>query len=307
MTVIVQEEGLAGLKMVAGLNMTLHITVCMKQVPETDEVRIDRATGTLVREGVPCIINPPDLNALEEALRIRERIKSGATEGATASAPVFTPVVTVVSMGPPQTEASLRDALALGADRAVLLCDRAFAGADTLATSYTLAAAIRRLWGDQGTMLIICGNKSADGDTGHVGPQLAEKLGIPHITSVRRLDLDMEGPEVAGVRAERLVDDGYEAVEAPLPLLVTVVKGINSPRLPSLKGMMRAKKAVITVWGASDLDVDAGRTGLAGSATRVVKVFEPERPKSRGEFLTGTPEEQARELLGKLREARVLL
>ncbi|HHV63277.1 MAG TPA: electron transfer flavoprotein subunit beta/FixA family protein [Firmicutes bacterium] len=285
----------------------MHITVCMKQVPETDEVRIDRATGTLVREGVPCIINPPDLNALEEALRIRERIKSGATEGATASAPVFTPVVTVVSMGPPQTEASLRDALALGADRAVLLCDRAFAGADTLATSYTLAAAIRRLWGDQGTMLIICGNKSADGDTGHVGPQLAEKLGIPHITSVRRLDLDMEGPEVAGVRAERLVDDGYEAVEAPLPLLVTVVKGINSPRLPSLKGMMRAKKAVITVWGASDLDVDAGRTGLAGSATRVVKVFEPERPKSRGEFLTGTPEEQARELLGKLREARVLL
>ncbi|NPV53555.1 MAG: electron transfer flavoprotein subunit beta/FixA family protein [Firmicutes bacterium] len=331
----------------------MNIVVCIKQVPEADEVKIDRTTGTLIREGVPCAINPPDLNALEEALRIRERFKPGEM-GPMGSMPM----VNVVSMGPPQVEAALRDALALGADRAVLLCDRAFAGADTLATSYTLAAAIRKLWvgdgvgsgsgfgdavgagirggeaGDKGSMLIICGNRSADGDTGHVGPQLAEKLGIPYITSVRRLEplnvdstatatvtaaaaadvadtADMAGSAGSKgwggrVRAERLVDDGYEVVEAPLPLLVTVVKGMNSPRLPSLKGMMRAKKAAITVWGASDLDVDAGRVGLSGSATQVVRVFEPERPRGRGELITGAPGEQARKLLSRLREARML-
>ncbi|MFH1690343.1 MAG: electron transfer flavoprotein subunit beta/FixA family protein [Candidatus Eisenbacteria bacterium] len=233
----------------------MNVVVLMKQVPDTTDVRIDRETNTLIREGVPSIINPFDVYALEEALRIRE----GAGEG----------TVTVMSMGPPQVEVALREAIALGADDAVLLSDRAFAGSDTWSTSYTLAAGLRKLGNYD---LILCGKQAIDGDTAQVGPGVAQFLGIPQVTYARKLTI--EGKSAATV--ERMLEDGHDVVKVPLPAVVTVVKEINEPRLPSLKGKMRAKKAEITVWGSGDLDVDPKELGLDGSPTRVLRVFAPE-------------------------------
>jgi len=246
----------------------MRIVVLVKEVPDTTEVTIDRETNTLVREGVPSIINPFDMYAIEEALRVRESLGEGT--------------VTVLSMGPPQVERSLREALALGVDEAVLLSDRAFAGSDTWSTSYTLAAGIRKL-GDAD--MILCGKQAIDGDTAQVGPGVAEFLGIPQVTFVRSLSL-----EDGRARAERMVEGGTDVLDVPLPALFTVVKEINEPRLPSLKGKMRAKKAEITVWGADDLDVDPSELGLDGSPTRVVRVFAPE-PRGEGTILEGEIEE----------------
>jgi electron transfer flavoprotein beta subunit len=234
--------------------MPVNVVVLIKQVPDTTDVRIDRETNTLIREGVPSIINPFDVYAIEEALRIRE----GAGEGK----------VTVMSMGPPQVEAALREAIALGADEAVLLSDRAFAGSDTWSTSYTLAAGIRKL-GD--CDIILCGKQAIDGDTAQVGPGVAQFLDIPQVTYARKLTIDGKSATV-----ERMLEDGYDVVKTPLPVVVTVVKEINEPRLPSLKGKMKAKRAEITVWSSDDLDVDPAELGLDGSPTRVVRVFAPE-------------------------------
>jgi len=175
----------------------------------------------------------------------------------------------VMSMGPPQVETALREAIALGADEAVLLSDRAFAGSDTWSTSYTLAAGVRKL-GDFD--LILCGKQAIDGDTAQVGPGVAQFLGIPQVTYARRLTV--EGGSSATV--ERMLEDGYDVVRVPLPAVVTVVKEINEPRLPSLKGKMKARKAEIKVWGSADLDVDQKELGLEGSPTRVVRIFAPE-------------------------------
>jgi electron transfer flavoprotein beta subunit len=246
----------------------VRVVVLIKQVPDTTEVRIDRETNTLIREGVPSIINPFDTYAVEEGLRIRERAGEGS--------------VTVVSMGPPQVEDALRETIALGVDEAVLVSDRAFAGSDTWSTSYTLAAAIRKL---PGFDIVLCGKQAIDGDTAQVGPGVAQFLGIPQLTYVRKIEV-----EGGAAVAERMMEDGYDVVRTPLPALFTVVKEINEPRLPSLKGKMRAKKAEIVVWGPSDLDVDHAELGLDGSPTRVIRIFAPE-PRAGGRIFDGEVDE----------------
>ncbi len=255
----------------------MEIVVCAKQVPNVAEVRLDPETNTLRRDGVESVMNPFDRHALEAAVQLTEN--HGGT-------------VTVLTMGPPQAGEMLREAIACGAHQGVLLSDRAFAGADTWATSYTLAAAVRRIGGFD---CILCGRQAIDGDTAQVGPGLAERLGIPFVTAVRRITFDGER-----FRAERLMDDGYDTVEVAGPVLFTVVKEINEPRLPSLKGKMRAKKAEIPVWSAADIDVDPGCLGLAGSPTQVVRVFAPQRRKERV-MIQGDAAEQAARLAAELR------
>ncbi|MFP4416989.1 MAG: electron transfer flavoprotein subunit beta/FixA family protein [Fibrobacterota bacterium] len=246
----------------------MNIVVCIKQVPGTTQVKINPDTGTLIRDGVEAVINPFDEYAVEEALRIRDKV--GGT-------------VKVITMGPPQAQSALRTAIAMGADEAYLISDRAFAGSDTWATSYTLAQGIKKL-GD--TDLVICGKQAIDGDTAQVGPGVAEMLNIPFVSWVRKV----EEINDSAVRVERMMEDGYDVVELQLPALLTVVKEINEPRMASLKGKMRAKKAQITTISASDLDVTPEKLGLKGSPTQVLRSFVPEK-KSGGEKISGeTPE-----------------
>ncbi len=255
----------------------MKIFVCVKQVPDAKDVRLDPKTNTLAREGVQSIMNPYDRHALEEAVRLKEQ--HGGT-------------VTVISMGPPQAEATLREAISCGADEMALVSDRAFAGADTWATTYTLSMAIKKLGGAD---LIICGKQAIDGDTAQVGPGLAERMGMPYLTCVRKV------VSVAGqvIRLERMMDDGYDLVEAELPMLFTVVKEINEPRIPSLKGKMKAKKQELVMLSAADIGADPDLLGLKGSPTQVVNVFPPEM---RGErcLLEGTADEQVAQLATKL-------
>jgi electron transfer flavoprotein beta subunit len=257
----------------------LRIIVCIKQVPETQEVRLDPVTHTLKREGIAAIINPFDLYALEEGLRVKD------ARGGT---------VTVITMGPPQAEAALREALGFGADAAVLLSDKAFAGADTWATALTLAKAGEKLGGAD---LIFCGKQAIDGDTAQVGPMLATILDIPYVAWARKLAFNDGG----AVTVERLLDHGYDAVETALPALITVVKEINEPRVPSFKAKLKAKKADIPVWSIDDLGLNAADVGLSGSFTQVVKVFPPPA-RGKSEIWTGTPEELAARLWQRLKE-----
>ncbi|RKY66416.1 MAG: electron transfer flavoprotein subunit beta [Candidatus Latescibacterota bacterium] len=260
----------------------MDIVVCIKQVPETTEVKIDPQTKTLVREGIPGIVNPFDMYAIEEGLRLKER---------------YGGKVKVLTMGPPQAEDALREALAMGADEAVLLSDKALAGSDTLATSYALSMAVRKLGYD----LVICGKQAIDGDTAQVGPEMAEHLGVPFVAWVRKVEEVSDGK----IKVQRLMDDGYEVLEMPLPALITVVKEINEPRLPSLRGKMRARKAQIPVWTVEDIGADPSRVGLEGSPTQVVRVFTPER-RAGGEILQGEPEEVADKLVEKLEAMGVI-
>jgi electron transfer flavoprotein beta subunit len=260
----------------------MHIVVCIKQVPDTKNVRIDPETCTLVRQGVESIVNPHDWYAVEAALRFRE-----ANDGK----------VTVLTMGPPQAEQALREVLALGVDEAVLLSDRAFAGADTWATSLTLAAAVRKL---APVELVICGKQAIDGDTAQVGPELAAQLDLPYATYVRRLAL-VDGGQL---QAERLTDLGYEVVQMPMPAVVTVVREIGDPRMPGLKHKMRSRKQEIPLLGAADLGLRPEETGLQGSYTQVVRVFSPP-PRCDREMFEGAVEEQVEQLLERLRKARV--
>ena len=233
----------------------MNIVVCLKQVPGTADVKIDPQTNNLIRQGIKNTINPFDTYALEEGVRIRER--HGGK-------------VIVISMGPPQAETMLREAISLGADEAVLLSDSAFAGADTWATAYTLATAIKKL-GQY--YIVICGRQTLDGDTGQVGPELAEMLAVPSLTYVSKIE------EISDVqiRARRMIDEGHEVIQAPLPAVITVTKEINVPRLPSLRGITKSKSAVIPVWNLKELGGDADKVGLAGSYTKVVKIFYPQR------------------------------
>ena len=257
----------------------MKIIVCIKQVPDTADVKIDPRTNTLVREGVRAIVNPFDLYAVEEAVRLRER--HGGR-------------VVALSMGPPQAERALREVLAMGVDEAVLLTDRAFAGSDTWATSYTLAAAIRRLGAAD---VLLFGKQAADGDTAQVGPGVAAHLGLPQITYVRRVVSCADGALVA----ERMLESGTETIRAPLPCVLTVVKEINDPRLPSLAGVLRARAATVTRWGVRDLDVEPARLGLDGSPTRVVRIFPP-KPRVGGLMLKGDPAEIVADLVGRLKD-----
>ncbi len=256
----------------------MDIADCIKQVTETAEAKINPETNTLIREGVKSIINPFDMYAIEEGIRIKEK---------------FGGKVTVITMGPAQAEAALREAVSLGIDEAILICDRAFAGSDTWATSYTLAAAIKKIGSFD---LILCGKQASDGDTAQVGPGISAHLDIPQVTYVKKI----EELKDKSLRVERMLEEGFEIIETPLPCLLTVVKEINEPRLPSLKGMLRAKQAKITHWTAKDIGVDSVCVGLNGSPTRVVKIFTPQ-PRSGGQMLTGETQEIVEKLVELLR------
>lgn len=263
----------------------MKIVACIKQVPDTAEVKIDQETSTLVLEGVETITNPFDEFAIEEALLTRE-----AHGGE----------VHVITMGPPQAIDVLRNALAMGADQAYLLSDPAFAGADTLATAYTLSKAIQKI-GD--VDLVICGKQAIDGDTAQVGPGIATRLKIPQLTYVSKVrEID---PEKGRIVVERMVEDGIQAVESSVPAVVTVMKDINEPRLPSLLGIRKAAKAEIPTWTAADLPVDHNRLGLKGSPTWVASVFRPEQRRG-GEVLQGEIPEVVSELVDKLLEAKII-
>jgi len=261
----------------------MDIIVCVKQVPDTLEVNVNCETNTLIREGVEGVINPFDLNGIEQGLRLKEQY--GGT-------------VTVLSMGPPQVADTLREAISMGADKAVMLSDISFAGADTLATSYTLARAVKKIGHFD---LVICGRQAVDGDTAHVGPSLAEKLGIPHISCVVKIDEVTDKYMVTG----RMTEEAIEKVKLLLPGLITVSKGINEPRPPSLKGKITAAKSDITVWSAHDINADEDKIGLNGSPTRVVKMTTPQHNRE-GQVLEGSTAEQVTELVSKLRQAEIL-
>ena len=263
----------------------MKIVVCVKQVPDTTDVKISPDTGTLIREGVESITNPFDEFAIEEALLSREK---------------YGGEVHVISMGPPQAVEVLRNAMAMGVEQAYLLSDEAFAGADTLATAYTLAKAIERI-GD--VDLVICGKQAIDGDTAQVGPGIATRLGIPQLTyvsTVREID-----PDNRRIVVERMLEGGKEVVECSLPALITVVKDINEPRLPSLLGIKKAARAEIPTWTAADLSIDPGKVGFDGSPTWVMRVFTPEQ-RGGGEILQGEIPEVVSQLADKLLEAKVL-
>jgi electron transfer flavoprotein beta subunit len=231
----------------------MRILVPIKQVPETSAVRMDEETGTVIRDGAEVIVNPLDLYAIEAALGLCR----GERDEALA-----------LSMGPPKAVSALREAVAMGCNGGVLLSDRTFAASDTWATSHVLAAAVRKLGIPD---LIICGERATDGDTGQVGPELASFLDLPIATYVSRI-VDVS-PHCIVV--ERLVEAGYETLEIQLPAVLTVVKEIADPRLPTLRGKQRSRRVEIPVWSGEDLEIDASAVGLKGSPTRVVRVFRP--------------------------------
>jgi len=260
----------------------LNIIICVKQVPDTSEIKINPETNTLMRDGVPSIINPFDLNAIEAGIQIRDEVGGK---------------VTVLTMGPPQAVESLREAISMGADDAVLLSDRAFAGSDTWATSYTLAKAIEKLGAD----IVICGKQAIDGDTAQVGPETAEFLNIPHVSYIRKIEEIKDGY----IRVQRMMDDGYDVVESSLPVLLTVVRELNVPRLPSLRGKMAAKKAVIRTMGMADIGADENNLGLKGSPTQVRNIFAPDI-KAEKKLIEGSTDEQVEKLINELREIKCL-
>ena len=231
----------------------IRIIVPVKQVPETKSVKMDEATGTVIRQGIESIINPLDLYAIEAAIMLKEQ---------------YGGEITVVSMGPPQAEDAIREAIAMGADSGILVSDKAFAGSDTWATACILSEAIKRSGGYD---LIICGERATDGDTGQVGPAIACRLNLPAATYINHIE------SVAGneCRLGRMVENGTEKLTMKLPGLITVVKEVSNPRLPTLRGKLKAKKQEIPVYNQEILQLDAGSIGLKGSPTRVVKIFKP--------------------------------
>lgn len=262
----------------------MDIIVLVKQVPNTADVKIDPATGTLQREGVESIINPDDLHALEAAIALKER--HGGR-------------VTAVSMGPPQAVDALREALAMGVDEGILLTDKAFAGADTLATSYSLGKCVRKLGKFD---LVLCGLQAIDGDTAQIGPQVAEFLDIPQVVRATRLDV------AAGeLVAERAVEEGTEVIRCPLPALVSVIKEINRPRYPRIPGILASfeKDAPIKLWGPKDIGAEEARIGLKGSPTQVQRTFTPKVEK-KSERLAGDPAATASALIDRLQQRRLL-
>ena len=260
----------------------MRIIVCIKQVTDTNEVKFDQETHAMIRDGVPSIINPFDENAIEAALQLKE--EHGGE-------------VIALCMGAPHAEEQLRQAVAMGVDQGILLTDRRFAVADTLATAYTLSTAIKKI-GEYD--LLLFGKQAIDGDTAQVGPGVAEMLDLPQITYVRKIQV-ADGK----ITAERVLEDSYEVVESDLPAVLTIVKEINEPRHASLRGVLKAKKAEITFWNPEDIDADLSRIGKTGSPTDVIKTFTP-KPRTDNEQLTGTPEEMAEILFESLREQNII-
>lgn len=259
----------------------MKIIACIKQVPDTTSVRINPETNTIIREGVPSIINPFDTNAIEVALQLKERY-GGKT--------------IAITMGPPQASLALREAISMGIDEVFLISDKAFAGSDTLATSYVLSFAIKKI----GFSLIICGKQAIDGDTAQVGPEVSELLDIPHICYV------CKPPEIVNgkIIVERELDDAYETIETSLPCLITVTKQINEPRMPSLKKKLIAKNMEIPQLERNDIGISESLCGLSGSPTQVVRIFTP--PKKGGKMLSGTSYKMVEELIKELKERKVV-
>ncbi len=257
---------------------------CIKQVPDTTQVQIDPVTNTLVREGIPFIVNPYDTHAIEECLRLKDR---------------FGFRVAAISMGPPNAEATLRKALALGVDQAVLLSDRVFGGADTLATSHVLSAAISRLAEQEEVGLVICGKQTIDGDTAQVGPGIATRLGFTQLTLVDRIEhID---PQARVIRVRRKLEGRHEIVEGPLPAMLTVVRELNRPRYPTVPMRLASAGAEVQLWSNEVLKLDVNTIGLKGSPTWVSRIFSPEREK--GEIIgdgVHAPQEAARLLIERL-------
>ena len=262
----------------------MKILVCVKQVPNTNEVKINPKTGTLIRDGVESILNPDDGNALEAALQIKDQ-----NEGTT---------VTVISMGPPQASDVLIECMAKGADDAILLSSRAFGGADTWATSNTIAGAIRKI---KDYDIIFAGRQAIDGDTAQVGPQIAERLGIPQVTYVE----EVIKCEEKKLTVKRQLEDGYEIIEIPTPCLLTAVKELNTPRYMSVGGIYEAYEKEITVWSEKDIPVEADAIGINASPTKVFRSFTPE-PKGRGMMVEGTPKEAAVKVVEELKKKHFL-
>ncbi|MBI5443024.1 MAG: electron transfer flavoprotein subunit beta/FixA family protein [Deltaproteobacteria bacterium] len=269
-----------------------RVVVAVKQVPDTTQVRVDPETGTLIREGVPFIVNPFDTHAVEEALRLKDR---------------FGCPVTVLTMGPPNSVAALRKCLALGADEAVLISDRAFGGADTLATSYVLSAAIRTLEQERGRVdLVFCGKQTIDGDTAQVGPGIATRLGWSQLTLVDRVQEVDSARRTVTVR--RKLERRKETVRAPLPAVLAVVREINHPRYPAVAARLDAEGAPVETWTNAELRLPEERLGLKGSPTNVKRIFAPQR--TRGEILGGEdqdPDAVVQELIRKLIERDLLV
>ncbi len=261
----------------------MKIIVCIKQVPDTTEVKLDPKTGRLIRDGVPSIINPDDKNALEEALRIKDNNPNTT--------------VTVISMGPPQADVAMREALAMGADEAILISGREFGGSDTWATSYIIATAIKKI---PDFDIILCGRQAIDGDTAQVGPQIAEQLNIPQITYVQ--NLVVEGDKVI---AQRQLEDGYAVVEAKMPVLLTAIKELNIPRYMTPAGIFNAYKQEVKIWGFADVPVDPEKIGLKGSPTNVNRTFSPEA-KGQGIMLEGADRASVKKLVDCLDEKHLL-
>lgn len=262
----------------------MKIIVCLKQVPDTAEVRINQETGTLIRDGVPSIINPDDKNALEEALRLKDEV--GAH-------------VTILSMGPMQAKDAINEALAMGADEGILISDRAFAGSDTWATSTIIASAIEKIGGYD---IIFCGRQAIDGDTAQVGPQIAKFLNIPQVTYVKKVETAGNGLKVT-----RYSEDGDYVMETTLPVLLTAIKELNDPRYPTVKGIMNAfSKDQIKVFTADDLSVDRTQIGLKGSPTNVFKTFVPTKSKQ-SEIIEGiNAKEKAEILVDNLKSLKII-
>lgn len=262
----------------------MKIVVCVKQVPNTNEIKINPETGTLIRDGVESILNHDDANALEQALQIKDKDPDTT--------------VTVITMGPPQAKEMLQECIAMGADEAILLSDRALGGSDTWATSNAIAAGIRKI-GDYD--LIFAGRQAIDGDTAQVGPQIAEKLGLPQVTYVK--EFTQEGDTIT---VKRALEDGYELLKVKTPCVLTAIKELNTPRYMSIRGILKSAKADIKVWNADDIGVDKTVVGLKASPTNVFRSFTP-KPKGQGIFVEGdTAKELAGNLIGALKEKHII-
>lgn len=263
----------------------MNIIVLVKQVPDTTEVKLDPRTGNLVREGVESIINPDDRHALEAAVALKEA-KGGK--------------VTVVSMGPPQAIDAVTEALAMGADRGILLSDRAFAGADTWATSFTLGRAIEKVGKYD---LVLCGRQAIDGDTAQIGPQVADYLNLPQVSYV----FEIEKVNRKSIVVKRRLEDGFERIRATMPALLTVIGELNAPRYPHVGRLIDScrEKAPIEVWNAADIGVKTSEVGLEGSLTHVIKTFAPKFQRE-GEILEGGAKESVGTLVKRLKENRLV-
>ena len=259
----------------------MNIVVCIKQVPDTTEIKLDPVTGTMIREGVPSIMNPDDKSGLEMALELKDKYEAN---------------VTVITMGLPQADAILREAMAMGADRAILLTDRKLAGADTLATSNALAGALRTLDFD----LLVMGRQAIDGDTAQVGPQVAEHLDLPQVSYVENLEFDG-----TTFTLKKWLEDGYQIVEVESPCVITVLSSANQPRYMRMRGIMEAYKREVEVWGCDKIDVDESKLGLKGSPTRVAKSF-TKGVKGSGEKFEVSETEAVEIIVNKLKEKHII-